>query len=89
MGAVLGCNRVDRVMNRLPQWTTDNFKESMVGYVDANGIPKGLEENERIQQISGYYYIAGDCVICGMDGRYNYIPLDPCDAVAVWKYFNL
>ncbi len=87
LGAPLGCSRVDRVMNRLPEWGKKTFDLSLVGYVDANGIPKGLDENERIQSISGYDYIAGDCVLVGMDKSYNYLPLDPYDAVTIWKYF--
>ncbi len=88
LGEPLDCERVDRVMNRLCRWAEDNFGTNMVGYVDSNGMFKGLEENERIQMISGYDYIAGDCVVCAMDDRYNYIPLHPADAVAVWKHFN-
>ncbi len=88
LGAPLDCSRVDRVMNRLPEWAKNTFGFTLVGYVDSNGMPKGLDENEKIQMLSGYDYIAGDCVLVGMDNKYNYLPLSPADAITVWEYFN-
>ncbi len=88
LGAPLDCDRVDRVMNRLPERMKATFDLSLVGYVDANGMMKGLDENERIQNLSGYDYIAGDCVIVGMDDSYNYLPLTPYDAVRIREYFK-
>ncbi len=49
--------------------------------MDANGIIKGLAKNERIKAVSGYDYLAGDCVMVGMDDKNNSIPLHPFDAV--------
>ncbi len=88
LGKPLDCDRVDMVLNKMSSWSFKQFGVSMAGYVDRNGIPKGLEENERIQSISGYDYIAGDCVLVGIDGKYNYRPLNPGDAVKVWEYFK-
>ncbi len=88
LGAPIDCDRVDMVLRNLPEWSEETFDLQLAGCVDKNGMPKGLEENDRIQSLSGYDYIAGDCVLVGIDKKYAYLPLHPQDAVRVWKYFN-
>ncbi len=88
LGKPINCDRVDIVLKDLPDWSLDEFGIGLAGYVDKNGISKGLEENVRIQEISGYDYIAGDCVLVEIDGKYNYLPLNPKDAVDICDYFN-
>ncbi len=88
LGAPLDCDRVDMVLKGLPDWADEAFALNLAGYVDANGISKNLEENERIQSISGYDYIAGGCVLVGTDDDFNYKPLNPQDAVTICNYFN-
>ncbi len=84
----LDCSRVSMVYNRLPGWAEQKFGFKVVGLVDESGIPKGLSENERIQMLSGYDYIAGDCLLVGIDDQYNYLPLSPADALTVFDYFR-
>ncbi len=88
LGKPLDCDSTDIVLKNLPAWGEDLFGIDLAGCVDKNGIPKGLEENERMEMLSGYDMIAGDCVLVGVDDRYNYLPLNPQDAVAIWEYFN-
>ncbi len=88
LGEPLDCGRVDMVLNRIPEWSERKFGIKLVGYVNSNGMPERLDENERIQAISGYDYIAGDCVLLGIDDKYNYLPLNARDAVTVWEYFK-
>ncbi len=88
LGVPLDAERIDMVLNKIPEWAEDTFGFPLCGYVDGDGMPKGLAENARIQSISGYDYIAGDCVLVGVDDKYNYLPLHPYDAVTVWKRFK-
>ncbi len=88
LGEPIGCESTSMVLNKIPEWSRGKFGVKLGGYVDSAGMPKGLMENDRIQSISGYDYIAGDCVLVRIDDKYNYLPLNPYDAVVIWKYFN-
>ncbi len=88
LGKPLDCSSIDMVLKNLPAWSKQKFGVKLAGYVNRNGIPEGLDENDRIQSLSGYDYIAGDCVLVRIDDKYNYLPLNPQDAVEIWKYFQ-
>ncbi len=86
LGVPLGCERINIVSTKGVKKLSLISKESVVGYVDADGQAKELLNNSKMSTISGYNYLAGVCIICGFDGDYK--PLPAKTAYALAKYLD-
>ncbi len=86
LGVPLGCDRINIVSTMGMRYLSRLVGEVVVGYVDAFGQPKELLNNAVMSTISGYHYLAGNCVVCGFEK--DYVPLDGARAYAAAAYLN-
>ncbi len=87
LGKPLGCDRVDIISTKGMKYFSFATPQIVVGYTDSCGRVKELINNSVMSTLSGYSYLAGDCVLCGYDED-GYQPLSPALACAIAEFFN-
>ncbi len=87
LGSAIGCDRINIVSTMGMRKLSEMFDCTVVGYVDERGQLKELLNNSIMSTISGYRYLAGQCVLTGFeDGDYS--PLSPKYAIALAKWLS-
>ncbi len=69
IGEPIGCDRLDIVSTQKMRDLSRRLGFTVIGYVDKNGYSKDLDENSRMQWLSGYDVLLGDALLCGWTGN--------------------